>query len=171
MAMLVCVRSPARRAGPNSEELTARWGEAMRQHSDFLVQQQSQNTEVAATLTVLELPNLFALLDLVQRTEDAIGLATSLGRPRLLERVGQVPKRASGSRSWTNRARSTNSEFCMTTTSGAPRKLPLSSGKQQKSTTTPVAASHCSHSSFHHFQNQRFRSLGCLPLVLPLVLP
>ena len=68
--------------------------------SEFLVQQQSQNTEVAATLTVLELPNLFALLDLVQRAGDAeatIDLATSLysllqmlGKPRLLERVGQV---------------------------------------------------------------------------------
>ena len=72
----------------------------MREYAEFLVQQQSQNTEVAATLTVLELPNLFALLDLVQRAGDAeatIDLATSLysllqnaGKPRLLERVGQV---------------------------------------------------------------------------------
>ena len=41
----------------------------------------SQNAEVAATLTMLELPNLFALLDLVQRAGDAeatIDLATSL---------------------------------------------------------------------------------------------
>jgi tetratricopeptide (TPR) repeat protein len=55
---------------------------------------------VAATLTGLELPNLFALLDLVQRQEDAeatIALTTSLysllqglGKPRLLERGGQV---------------------------------------------------------------------------------
>ena len=82
------------------EVLTARWVEAMGAYADFLVQQQSQNTEVAATLTVLELPNLFALLDLVQRAGDAeatIALATSLysllsvlGKPRLLERVGQV---------------------------------------------------------------------------------
>ena len=82
------------------EALTARWVEAMRAYVEFLVQQQSQNTEVAATLTVLELPNLFALLDLVQRAGDAeatIDLATSLysllqmlGKPRLLERVGQV---------------------------------------------------------------------------------
>ena len=82
------------------EALTARWVEAMRAYAGFLVQQQSQDIEVAATLTVLELPNLFALLDLVQRAGDAeatIGLATSLysllsklGRPRLLERVGQV---------------------------------------------------------------------------------
>ena len=45
------------------------------------MQQRSQNTEVAATLTVLELPNLFALLDLVQRAGDpeaTIDLATSL---------------------------------------------------------------------------------------------
>ena len=82
------------------EALTARWVKAMRAYVGFLVQQQHQNTEVAATLTGLELPNLFALLDLVQRAGDAeatIGLATSLyrllqnaGKPRLLERVGQV---------------------------------------------------------------------------------
>jgi len=55
---------------------------------------------VVATLTVLELPNLFTLLDTVQRAGDAeatIALATSLygllqnaGRPRLVERVGEV---------------------------------------------------------------------------------
>jgi tetratricopeptide (TPR) repeat protein len=80
--------------------LTARWVEAMRGYAEFLRQQQSQKIEVAATLTVLELPNLFALLDLVQHAGDVeatIGLATSLyslvqglGKPRLLERVGQV---------------------------------------------------------------------------------
>ncbi len=82
------------------EALTARWVEAMRAYVGFLNQQESQNAELAATLTVLELPNLFALLDLVQRAGDAeatIGLATSLysllqfaGKPRLLKRVGQV---------------------------------------------------------------------------------
>jgi tetratricopeptide (TPR) repeat protein len=82
------------------EVLTARWVEAMGAYAVFLNQQQNQNAEVAATLTGLELPNLFALLDLVQRQEDAevtIDLATSLysllqfvGKPRLLERVGQV---------------------------------------------------------------------------------
>lgn len=82
------------------EALTARWVAAMGEYAEFLRQQQSQNIEVAATLTVLELPNLIALLDLVQRAGDAgatIDLATSLyqllqviGKPRLLERVGQV---------------------------------------------------------------------------------
>ena len=64
------------------------------------MQQRSQNIEIAATLTVLELPNLFALLNRVQRTgnvETTIGLATllfsllqSIGKPRLLEQVGQI---------------------------------------------------------------------------------
>ncbi|MDS4025671.1 MAG: tetratricopeptide repeat protein [Candidatus Contendobacter sp.] len=82
------------------EALTARWVEAMREYVEFLYQQQHQNTELAATLTGLELPNLFALLDRVQRAGDAeatIALTTSLysllqvlGKPRLLARVGQV---------------------------------------------------------------------------------
>ena len=42
------------------EALTARWGEAMRGYAWLLVQQQGQNSEIAATLTVLELPNLVA---------------------------------------------------------------------------------------------------------------
>ncbi len=82
------------------ERLMVRWVEEMRAYVVFLEQQQSEHIELAATLTVLELTNLFALLDLVQRAGDAeatIGLATSLytllsmlGRPRLLERVGHV---------------------------------------------------------------------------------
>lgn len=82
------------------ESLTARWVEAMRQYAGFLDRQQHQKAEIAATLTVLELPNLFALLDRVQRAGDAeatIALATSLygllqwlGKPRLLERVAQA---------------------------------------------------------------------------------
>ena len=82
------------------EALTARWVAAMGAYADFLYQQQFKNAEVAATLTVLELPNVFALLDLVQKAGDpeaTIALATSLygllhmlGKPRLLERVGQV---------------------------------------------------------------------------------
>jgi tetratricopeptide (TPR) repeat protein len=96
----LCPYLRGRMESTEREALTARWVEAMRAYAGFLVQQQNQDTEVAATLTVLELPNLFALLDLVQRAGDAdatIGLATSLysllqmlGKPRLVERVGQV---------------------------------------------------------------------------------
>ncbi len=86
------------------ETLTARWGEAMLKYAKYLEKQRSQNIEVAATLTLLELPNLFALLDLVQRADDpeaTINLTTSLynllqrlGKPRLLKRVGQVRDKA-----------------------------------------------------------------------------
>lgn len=97
----LCPYLRGRMESTEREALTGRWVEAMRTYVAFLVyQQQHQNTEVAATLTVLELPNLFSLLELVQGAGDAeatIGLATSLysllqwlGKPRLLERVGQV---------------------------------------------------------------------------------
>ncbi len=82
------------------EALTPRWIEATRGFVGFLAHQQSQKAEVAATLMVLELPNAFALLDIVQRVGDAeatISLATLLhsllqnaGKPRLIARVGQA---------------------------------------------------------------------------------
>ncbi|HEX2077250.1 MAG TPA: tetratricopeptide repeat protein [Longimicrobium sp.] len=82
------------------EALAARWIKAMRAYVDYLDQEQHRNAEIAATLTVLELPNLFALLDEMQQAGDAeatIGVATSLytlmhnlGKPRLLERVAQA---------------------------------------------------------------------------------
>jgi tetratricopeptide (TPR) repeat protein len=88
------------------EALTVRWVEAMRAYVRFLEQQKSQNAEMAARLTVLELANLFALLDLVQRAGEAeatIDLATTLysllqwaGKPRLLARVGQVRDAVAG---------------------------------------------------------------------------
>jgi hypothetical protein len=90
--------------------------EAMGAYVEFLRQQQSQNIELSTTLTVLELPHLFALLDLVQHAGDAeatSGLATSLyslvqglGKPRLLERVGQVRDAAATARTTTPRAAS-----------------------------------------------------------------
>src|SRR6185295_15288489 len=86
------------------EALMARWVEAMRAYATFLNQQQFQDAEFAVTLMLPDLQNLFALLDLVQGAGDAeatIDLATSLysllqfaGKPRLLERVGQVREAA-----------------------------------------------------------------------------
>jgi len=82
------------------ETLIARWGKAMHAYVGFLEQQRDENAEIAATLMALEVPNLFALLEQVERAADAeatFALATSLdlllqwaGKPRLLERVGQV---------------------------------------------------------------------------------
>ncbi|MFZ2653177.1 MAG: TIR domain-containing protein [Burkholderiaceae bacterium] len=97
-ALCPCLR--ARLGAAERDALTARWVEATRGYAEFLDRQRRQDAEVAAALTGLELPNLFAMLSLVQQAGDAeatIDLATSLysllqwlGRPRLLERVGQV---------------------------------------------------------------------------------
>jgi tetratricopeptide (TPR) repeat protein len=81
--------------------LTARWVDTMRRYTEYLRRHRStQQVELAATLTVLELPNLFALLEQTERAGDSevtIDLATSLfgllqnvGKPRLLERVAKV---------------------------------------------------------------------------------
>jgi tetratricopeptide (TPR) repeat protein len=82
------------------ETLMGRWIEAMRPYVWFLVRKQKLDTEVAATLTVFELANIFALLDLVAAANEAeatielttllYGLLQPLGRPRLLARVGHV---------------------------------------------------------------------------------
>jgi tetratricopeptide (TPR) repeat protein len=96
----LCPYLRARMETTERETLLGRWVEAMGRYVRFLDQQGNQNAEVASTLTVLQLPNLLALLDLVQRAGDAeatITLSTLLysllqflGKPRLLERVGQV---------------------------------------------------------------------------------
>ena len=98
---------PYLKASLSEEELqalTAGWLEAMAAYLNWLYQQRSQNSELAATLTLLELPNLFALLDRFQAVaypEVTIELATSLytllqmlGKPQLLERVARVRDRA-----------------------------------------------------------------------------
>jgi tetratricopeptide (TPR) repeat protein len=82
------------------QALTAGWLEAMAGYLGYLDQQRSQNAELAATLTLLELPNLFALLDrsqtsadpatTIERATSLYGLLQSLGKPRLLERVARV---------------------------------------------------------------------------------
>jgi tetratricopeptide (TPR) repeat protein len=82
------------------EALMRRWVDAMRAYVNFLYEQQRQNTELAATLTLLELPNLLALLAHVSRAEDAeatVDLAISLqsllsplARPRVLARVAET---------------------------------------------------------------------------------
>ena len=82
------------------ETLIPRWIFAMHSYVEFLKYESNQNAEVAATLTSLDLPNLFALIDLSQEKVDAettvelatavYGLLKGLGKPRLLERVGKV---------------------------------------------------------------------------------
>ena len=74
--------------------LTARWAEAMRALTGFLYQQASQDAQLAAQLTVLELPNLLALLNHAADTlppEEVVDLAgkveyllAKMGRPQAL---------------------------------------------------------------------------------------
>ncbi len=85
---------------PEREMLIDRWIGAMQGYVQFLLRGRAKKVEVSATLTVLELANLFALLDLVQRGGNAdatIGIATSLcsllqdlGKQRLVEHVGRT---------------------------------------------------------------------------------
>jgi len=85
---------------PTRADLEARWQQAMGQYVAFLEQQSDQNAELAATLTVLELANLLALLERIEATgdpESVIDLTTSLhqlfqflGRPRLQARLARA---------------------------------------------------------------------------------
>jgi tetratricopeptide (TPR) repeat protein len=98
---------PYLKASLSEEErqaLTAGWLEAMSSYLRYLYQQQRQNAELVATLTLLELPNLFALLDrslavaepatTIERTSSLYSLLKMLGKPRLLERVARVREAA-----------------------------------------------------------------------------
>ena len=101
---------PYLKASLSEEELqalTATWLEAMATYLNFLYKQQRQNAELAATLTLQELPNLFALLDCTQsaavpestinRANSLYSLLERLGKPRLLERVARVREAAAAS--------------------------------------------------------------------------
>jgi tetratricopeptide (TPR) repeat protein len=81
-----------------------RWAEAMQELTDFLHNQAFQNAELAARLTLLELPNLLALLvwlperatletviDLALRMER---LLANLGRPQALAQATHARERA-----------------------------------------------------------------------------
>jgi tetratricopeptide (TPR) repeat protein len=82
------------------QALTAGWLEAMAAYLKWLCKQRSQNTEMAAKLSLLELPNLFALLDRTQAVADPAttiervnflySLLQNLGKPQLLDRVARV---------------------------------------------------------------------------------
>jgi tetratricopeptide (TPR) repeat protein len=98
---------PYLKASLSEEELqalTTTWLEAMAAYLRYLGQQHSQNTELAAMLTLLELPNLFALLDrsqavadpetTIQRVTYLYTLLQGQGKPRLLERVARVREAA-----------------------------------------------------------------------------
>jgi hypothetical protein len=96
----LCPYLRARLSPDQQQELKPCWVEAMQAFVGFLHQQTSQDAQLAATLALLELPNLMVVLDQVSAAGDpvvTIDLATDLfrllqflGKPRLLEKVGAV---------------------------------------------------------------------------------
>jgi len=89
--------------GLTPEERTAYqglWAEGMWELTGFLCEQQSQDTRVQAVLTIMELPNLMALLYYLQdrgNAEETLRFAGMLedllqylGRPRILAKVSAV---------------------------------------------------------------------------------
>nr|VFJ44786.1 MAG: Tetratricopeptide repeat-containing protein [Candidatus Kentron sp. DK] len=98
-----CALKPGLAESLSLENLMHRWRIAMLAYVKFLHQQQRQNTEVAATLTLLDLPNLFALLAAVEKESDhnlTVELAVvlhqllkELDQPRWLAHVGAVRDR------------------------------------------------------------------------------
>jgi tetratricopeptide (TPR) repeat protein len=98
------------------EAARSRWAEALRALARFLYQQQFQDAELSARLTLLELPNLMALLDWVEEhatPEEVVDLADSLetllatlGRPQALAEAtrsrGQAALRLDRETEWSN---------------------------------------------------------------------
>jgi hypothetical protein len=86
------------------EQLRARWAEGMRQLAGFLSEQRAKDTEFAAQLTLLELPNLLVLLGWMQdnatseEVTDVAGrveqLIARLGRPQALAQAVKVREQA-----------------------------------------------------------------------------
>ncbi len=91
------------------------WAESMAQLADFLYEQHFADAQLAATLTLLELPNFVAVLEMLATTappESITGLATGLeyivarlGRPKALARIVAVREASHGKLATWNRAR------------------------------------------------------------------
>lgn len=86
------------------EEARTRWAEAMEQLTYFLLEQRNKDAELAAQLTLLELPNIMAMLAWAQDkvTAEKAGvfaggvekLLTHLGRPQALAEATRVREQA-----------------------------------------------------------------------------
>jgi tetratricopeptide (TPR) repeat protein len=90
-----------------------KWAQGMKSLANFLYKQRSENTQLSAELTLLELPNLMALLDYTQQREDAEaivdiagdieGLLEFLDRRQILQQVVAVREKAEkGLKAWNN---------------------------------------------------------------------
>jgi len=91
-------------AADEVEAFRARWAEAMAQLTRYLYQELFKDARLASRLTLLELPNLLAMLDWLQARwppERVVGFATTmerlvaeLGRPQALARTIRIREQA-----------------------------------------------------------------------------
>jgi tetratricopeptide (TPR) repeat protein len=90
-----------------------KWAQGMKSLANFLYKQRFENTQLSAELTLLELPNLMALLAYTQQREDAEAivdiagdiedLLKNLGRRQILQQVVAVREKAEkGLKAWNN---------------------------------------------------------------------
>jgi hypothetical protein len=90
-----------------------KWAQGMKSLADFLYEQLFEDKQLSAELTLLELPNLMALLDYTQQREDAEaivdiagpieGILQTLGRRQMLQQVVAVREKAEkGLKAWNN---------------------------------------------------------------------
>jgi tetratricopeptide (TPR) repeat protein len=90
-----------------------KWAQGMKSLANFLYKQHFENTQLSAELTLLELPNLIALLAYTQQREDAEaivdiawrieGILQTLGRRQILQQVVAVREKAEkGLKAWNN---------------------------------------------------------------------
>jgi tetratricopeptide (TPR) repeat protein len=88
-----------------------KWAQGMKSLANFLYEQGFENAQLAAELTLLELPNLMALLDYTRQKEQAEeivdiavrieGLLQTLGRRQILQQVVAVREKAEkGLKAW-----------------------------------------------------------------------
>jgi tetratricopeptide (TPR) repeat protein len=90
-----------------------KWAQGMKSLAEFLYKQRDENTQLSAELTLLELPNLMALLAYTQQRKDAEaivdiawrieGILQNLGRRQILQQVVAVREKAEkGLKAWNN---------------------------------------------------------------------
>lgn len=97
------------------DSLSAHWIEVMRSFVDYLALEKDGDAQLAAKLTLLELPNVMALLDrahaagdaevTVALTNDLFGLVQFLGKPRILAKIDATREAAAnalGSTIWSH---------------------------------------------------------------------
>lgn len=111
----LCSYLAAQLHSADHDALVVRWLNAMRNHVGLLDSQQNQDSASAAAMTLVEVPNLMALLDQVECAGDAEAtillttklyeLLRNLDRPRLLARIEQARDMATeslGDAIWTH---------------------------------------------------------------------